>query len=114
MAGTMRRCRNPGCGQYFTPQKDFYVYCCWQCRVAHVGEHYEDRRGWQRERDNAYDRGYRDGLRAGPMNHSVPPGIWKALASLAHPDKWQDSPAMLALCHEAMIWLNQHRPKDSR
>ena len=58
----MRRCRNSQCGQQFTPQKAHVYYCCWPCRVAHVGEHYENRRGWQRERNTYYGRGFLDGL----------------------------------------------------
>jgi hypothetical protein len=82
--------------------------------VAHVGEAHEDRRGWQRERRDQYDRGYLDGLRAQPARLGIPPAIWKALATLVHPDRWQGTPALLASAHDAMVWLNQHRPPDER
>jgi hypothetical protein len=107
----MRQCRNPQYGQVFAPLKPFYVYCSWACRVAHVGAHDEDRRGWQRERHQAYDRGYWDGLRGRPMPAGIPPHIWKALAVLVHPDRWQQQPGLLALSHEAMVWLNTHKPE---
>jgi hypothetical protein len=109
----MRHCRNPECQQSFEPAKDFYVYCSWECRVAHVGEHYDDRRGWQQERNQSYDRGFWDGTRATPPEVEIPPQIWKALAVLVHPDRWQETPALLPIAHEAMVWLLEHRPTNA-
>ncbi len=108
----MRRCRNPGCNQYFEPQKNFYAYCCWQCRVEHVGEHYEDGRGWQRERNEQYDRGFWAGARARPAELDIPPGIWKGLLLFSHPDKWQGEPELVTLSTEVTRWLLAHRPKN--
>ncbi len=109
----MRRCRY--CGWEFQPAKSFYYYCTWECRVADVGPNYErDYRGHQRERDTHYDRGYNDGVRSGPMNTTIPPGIWKAAIQLVHPDRWADNPSLAALAHEVTIWLNQHRPQEPR
>jgi hypothetical protein len=103
----MRRCRYRNCRKPFTPEKDFYYYCSWDCRVADVGPHYErDYRGDQR-----YDRGWHDAWRAKPPpTETMPPHIWRALAVLVHPDRWQQEPGLLALSHEAMVWLNAHRP----
>jgi hypothetical protein len=110
----VRRCRNPKCGQYFAPPagKDFWVYCSWPCRVAHVGEHYEDARGWQRERNQHYDRGYWAGVRSGPLNSTIPPGIWKGLLLFCHPDKWQGEPGLVTLATEVTRWLLEHRPPE--
>jgi hypothetical protein len=109
----MRQCRNPQCGQVFTPLKPFYVYCSWTCRVAHVGEHYEDRRGWQRERHQSYDRGYWDGARARPVPPDMPQAIWKGLLLFSHPDRWQAEPGLLPLATEITRWLLDHRPVDA-
>ena len=106
----MRHCRNPECRQSFEPAKDFYVYCSWACRVAHVGEHDEDDRGHQRSRDQSYDRGFWGGARVRPLEVEIPPQIWQALAVLVHPDRWQGTPALLPIAHEAMVWLLAHRP----
>jgi hypothetical protein len=106
----MRRCRH--CRQEFEPTKPYYYYCSWPCRVADVGPNYEgDARGHQRSYDNAYDRGFNDGLRSGPMNPGIPAHIWKVLACLVHPDRWEDAPALKTIAHEAMVWLNAHRPR---
>jgi hypothetical protein len=106
----MRWCRYWKCRQEFSPPKPNYYFCSWQCHQAHYAEN--DYRGYRRSSDQSYDRGYWDGIRSGPMNSTIPPHIWKALAVLVHPDRWQDAPALLAIAHEAMVWLNQHRPPE--
>jgi hypothetical protein len=108
----MRRCRNPSCGHSFTPVKPYFYYCCWACRLAHVGEGHEDRRGWQRERNAQYDRGFWDGNRAQPERLDIPPAIWKGLMRLSHPDKWQDEPGLLTLATDVTRWLLEHRPQE--
>src|SRR5919109_4991620 len=111
----MRRCRNPLCGQVFTPLKPHYYYCCWPCGVAHVGEDYRhDYRGYQRSRDSAYDRGFWDGTRLQPPPVAIPSGIWKGLLLFAHPDKWQSEPGLLPLASEITRWLLDHRPSEER
>jgi hypothetical protein len=43
----------------------------------------------------------------------MPPGIWKALAVLVHPDRGDRAPdGIKQLSHEAMIWLLDHRPSE--
>jgi hypothetical protein len=112
----MRRCRFYKCRKSFFPEKCFYFYCSWECRVADVGPNYEhDYRGHQRSRDEHYDRGFWDGTRAKPPGQpEMPPHIWKALAVLVHPDRWDNAPVGInELSHEAMIWLLDHRPLDA-
>jgi hypothetical protein len=107
----MRRCRNPQCGAVFTPVKDFYVYCCWPCHVAHVGEdHARHHRGYQRSQDQCYDRGFWDGARVRPPMIDIPPCLWKGMLLLVHPDKWQCEPGLLTLATEVTRWLLAHRP----
>jgi hypothetical protein len=93
----MRQCRYRLCGQPFTPAKPNHWFCCW----AHCTAYYRDRdgRGDQRRRDQVIE--------------IMPPHIWRALAVLVHPDRWQQEPGLLALSHEAMVWLNTHRPVDA-
>jgi hypothetical protein len=107
----MRRCRYRPCGEIFTPLKPNYYFCCWEHRQAHYESN--DYRGYQRSSDQSYDRGYWDGTRGKPSaGPAMPPHIWKALAVLVHPDRWQREPGLLSLSHEAMVWLNTHRPAD--
>jgi hypothetical protein len=110
----MRRCRYWRCRKSFFPEKHFYFYCSWDCRVADVGADYgRDNRGYQRSSDERYDRGWNDAWRSKPPpTETMPPHIWRALAVLVHPDRWQQEPGLLALSHEAMVWLNTHRPSD--
>jgi hypothetical protein len=106
-----RYCRWRECGRVFTPEKAYHYYCCWQHRVADVGPDYgRDDRGHQRSRDQSDDRGFGDGTRARPPAVEIPPQIWQALAALVHPDRWQGTPALLPIAHEAMVWLLAHRP----
>jgi hypothetical protein len=106
----MRRCRH--CQEWFEPEKLYYWYCSWDCRVADVGSDYQrDYRGHQRARDNTYDRGFWDGMRSGPMNSTIPPGIWKGLLLFCHPDKWQGEPGLVTLATEVTRWLLEHRPR---
>jgi hypothetical protein len=108
----MRRCRYRDCRQPFEPLKPHYYYCSWGCRVADVGPDYErDYRGYQRSREQHYNRGFWDGSRARPVV-MMPPHIWRVLAVLVHPDRWQQEPRLLSLSHEAMVWLNTHRPSE--
>jgi hypothetical protein len=111
----MCRCRYYKYRQSFFPEKPFYSYCCWDCRVADIGPHYErDYRGHQRERDTHYDRGWNDAWRSKPPGQpEMPPHIWRALAVLVHPDPWQQEPGLLALSHEATVWLNTHRTSEA-
>jgi hypothetical protein len=110
----MRRCRNPFCSRSFIPAKYFYAYCSWACRVAHVGEDYtHDYRGYQRDRDQSYDRGFWDGVRVSPPGLEMPPGIWKAAMMLVHPDRWENAPEMRALAHDVTVWLLKHRPQPT-
>jgi hypothetical protein len=111
----MRWCRNPLCRQAFRPAKDFYVYCSWACRVAHVGEDYtRDSQGYQRGREQAYDGGFWDGTRLHPPPVAIPSGIWKGLMLFSHPDKWQSEPGLLPLASEITRWLLDHRPSEER
>jgi hypothetical protein len=108
----MRRCRYRLCGQPFTPAKPYHWFCCW----AHCEAHYRDResRGDQRSRKQSYDRGWNDAGRSKPPTTTMmPPHIWRALAVLVHPDRWQQAPGLLALSHEATVWLNAHRPSNT-
>jgi hypothetical protein len=106
----LRRCRH--CREWFEPEKPYYYYCSWGCRVADVGADYQrDYRGHQRARDNTYDRGYWDGVRSGPMNPGIPPGIWKGLLLFCHPDKWEGEPGLVTLATEVTRWLLEHRPR---
>jgi hypothetical protein len=110
----MRRCRYHNCRKPFEPEKDFYYYCSWDCRVADVGPHYErDYRGRQRSSDESYDRGYWDGARGRPTAQEIPPAIWKGMVLFCHPDRWQTEPGLAALAHEVTIWLLTHRPMEA-
>jgi hypothetical protein len=96
----MRRCRNRHCGREFWPPKPNYYFCCWSCYEVYWAEGgHEHRRYWD---------GFRS--RSQPKPELIPPHIWKALAVLVHPDRWQGTPALLSIAHEAMVWLNRHRP----
>jgi hypothetical protein len=110
----MRRCRYSNCRKLFNPEKDFYYYCCWDCRVADVGADYQhDYRGYQRSGDQRYDRGFWDGTRAGPSEPEIPQGIWRGMLLFCHPDKWQGEPGLVALAGEITRWLIEHRPGPS-
>ena len=105
----MRRCRYRLCGQPFRPPKPNYWFCCWAHCVAHYRDH--DSRGYQHSREQSYDRGWNNAWWSGPPPTTMmPPHIWRALAVLVHPDRSQQEPGLLALSHEAMVWLNTHRP----
>jgi hypothetical protein len=109
----MRRCRYSNCRRSFEPEKHFYFYCSWECRVADVGPHYErDYRGYQRSGDQRYDCGFWDGARARPTEPEIPPHIWKAAIVLVHPDRWHGEPSMQTLAHEVTVWLLEHRPAN--
>jgi hypothetical protein len=107
----MRRCRYHKCRQPFEPQKDFYFYCSWGCRVADVGSHYEDGRGYQRERNEHYNRGYWDGVRSRPPTIGIPKPIWLKLLAFSHPDKWMSAATGIReTADEVTRWLLEHRP----
>jgi hypothetical protein len=109
----MRRCRYRNCRKPFEPEKDFYYYCSWTCRVADVGPHYErDYRGYQRNRDQSYNRGYWDGARATPPGPAIPPGIWRGMILFCHPEKWQGQRGLVALATEVTRWLLDHRSRE--
>jgi hypothetical protein len=98
----LRRCRYRPCGEFFQPAKPSYWFCCWDHRQLHYAQH--DYRGYGRQHEQSYGR-------ASPSSPgAMPPQLWKAFAVLVHPDRWQHEPGYLALCHEAMIWLNAHKP----
>jgi hypothetical protein len=107
----MRRCRYRQCGQVFWPEKSNYYFCSWACHQAHYAEPGNDYRGYQRSRDEHYDRGFWDGARARPAELEIPLGIWRGLLRLAHPDKWQGEPELVSLSTEVTRWLLEHRPK---
>jgi hypothetical protein len=111
-----RWCRYSNCRQPFTPEKDFYYYCSWDCRVADVGPNYaRDYRGSQRNGDQRYDRGYWDGTRARPSASApeIPQGIWRGMVLFCHPDKWESEPGLMTLATEVTRWLLDHRPGGS-
>jgi len=94
----VRRCRYWRCKRPFWPRKPNFHYCTWDCRVADVGADYaRDYRGHQ--------------VRLADID--ILPGIWKALVVLVHPDRWQGTPALLPIAHEAMVWLLEHRPSQN-
>jgi hypothetical protein len=105
----LRRCRYRPCGEFFQPAKPSYWFCRWDHHQRHHVQH--DYRGYARSDGQSYDRGDHDGARVRPSYASaMPPQLWKAFAVLVHPDRWQHEPGLLALSHEAMIWLNAHKP----
>jgi hypothetical protein len=104
-----RRCRWRECRQEFSLPKPNYYFCCYEHLELHYAQH--DYRGYSRSHGHQYDRGYHEGFRGQPRPEPIPPHIWKALAVLVHPDRWQESPALLMIAHEAMVWLNTHRPE---
>jgi hypothetical protein len=110
----MRYCRYRRCKRPFWPAKHYFYYCSWDCCVADLGANYQrDDRGHQRERDTHYDRGWHDAWRSKPLpTETMPPYIWRVLAVLVHPDRWQQESGLLSLSHQAMVWLNTHRPAD--
>jgi hypothetical protein len=111
----MRRCRYRQCGQSFWPKQPHYYFCSWACHQAHYADDRNDYRGHQRSRDSAYDRGYTDGLRSGPMNTAIIPAhIWRGLLLFSHPDKWQGEPGLLTLANDVTRWLLQHRPREEK
>jgi hypothetical protein len=106
----MRRCRYRPCRAEFYPRKANYYFCSWECHQAHYASN--NYRGYRQGSNQSYDRGYSDVWRARTATtQTIPPHIWKALAVLVHPDKWQDAPAGIKeLSHEAMVWLNTYKP----
>jgi hypothetical protein len=93
------------------PSRSYHFYCCWGCRVAHVGEAYEDRRGWQRERNQYYDRGYSDGMRGRPAIFPLSLRHWKFMVSQLHPDRFEYQPEAQVLATEVLKWLTARRPE---
>jgi hypothetical protein len=82
--------------------------------VEHVGEHYEDPRGWGRERNTHYDRGFADGLRARPAAFSLSLRHWRFMIAHLHPDRFERQPDEQVLANEVLKWLNANRPPDLR
>ena len=110
----VRRCRYWRCKRPFLPPKPHFYYCTWECRVADVGAGYaRDYRGYQRDRDTHYDRGFWDGARARPADIDIPSGIWKGLIRLCHPDRYAQEPGLQALAGEVTRWLIEHRPSQN-
>jgi hypothetical protein len=99
----MRVCR--GCGQLFRPEKPYYHYCTWACRRAHARQSGAYGDAWQK----GYHAGFRDGVAQVQQQGFMPPAIWRALMSVAHPDRYQGSPLAMT-AHKATVWLIQHRP----
>jgi hypothetical protein len=107
----MRRCRYRRCGREFEPAKPNHFFCCWQHCQAHYQEN--DYRGYQRERNQQYDGGFADGLRAQPPAAVMPRGIWSMAMQLCHPDRWHGAPTVTrTMAHEVCVWLNAHRPGE--
>ena len=102
----MRVCRR--CGRQFRPEKAYYHYCTWACLLAdeRMGRAFGDT--WQ----EGYNTGFRDGVAQGQQQGLMPPAIWRALLSVAHPDRYQDSP-LAKSAHEVTVWLIQHRPRGN-
>jgi hypothetical protein len=103
----MRRCRNQSCGKFFNPPKPNYWWCSWECRQEHRATN--DYRGYQRSRDQSYDRGYNDASRA---RVTIPKPIWKGLILFTHPDKYASEPSLQTLASECTIWLLANRPVE--
>jgi hypothetical protein len=80
----MRRCRYHGCRREFSPPKPTYYYCCWEHRVADVGEHYEKRPYDRQSHGDTYDRGFWAGARVRPGTVEIPHGIWALYQHLNH------------------------------
>ena len=108
----MRQCRYRACRRAFVPAKPHYWFCCFEHRQLHGAEN--DYRGYRRSGDQSYDRGWNDAYRSKPPGQpAMPPGIWKVLAVLVHPDRGDRAPdGIKQLSHEAMIWLLDHRPSE--
>src|SRR5262245_28652226 len=111
----MRTCRYRLCRQPFLPPKPNHYFCSWDCHEKHYAEPGHDYRGYQRGREQSYEHGFWDGVQAGPRpTVTIPPGIWKGLVALSHPDKWQIDPGLVALATEVTRWLLAHRPPESK
>jgi hypothetical protein len=107
----MRRCRNRLCQREFLPLKPHYFCCTWDCYQAHMAEPGHDYRGYERERQTAYDIGYRDGLLARPAPVIIDRPMWTKLITLCHVDRWAGAPTgVQRTAHEATIWLLMNRP----
>jgi hypothetical protein len=112
----MRACRR--CGRPFAPKKAFYYWCSMLCRKADAVAA-EARPYTAHDIATAFDRGYQAGLAEGLRRTRaarVAPAVlsldlWRKLAVLIHPDRRQHQPGLLAVSHEAMVWLNQCRPE---
>jgi hypothetical protein len=118
----MRACRR--CGTAFQPAKPFYFWCSLVCRKADYLEAQAEPYSASdvgRAFDKGYDRGYAAGLAEGQRQtrpigskgqarEPLPLDLWRQLAHLAHPDRFQGSP-LEPIAHEVMVWLNQHRPE---
>jgi hypothetical protein len=110
----MRRCRYRLCRKPFSPEKDFYYYCSWDCRVADVGAHYEKRTYDRQGQGRSYDQGYWARTRARPATDlGIPKGIWKGMLLLCHPDKYAQEPGLQTLANEITRWLINHRPFEA-
>ena len=96
----MRVCR--GCGRQFRPGKAYHHYCTWACLL--VNERKSE--AWQ----EGYNAGFRAGVAQVHQREFMSPVIWRALMSVAHPDRHQGSPLAQA-AHEGTLWLIQHRPR---
>jgi hypothetical protein len=101
----MRVCRR--CGREFKPERAYYFWCSWTCRIA-------DKRGGDAPGDpyrRGYDAGYRDGMANGQRQGSLPPAVWRGLLRVAHPDRYQGSP-LEGIAHDVTIWLLANRPPE--
>jgi hypothetical protein len=117
----MRSCRR--CGRLFEPAKPYYYWCSMPCRKADYLKGGEAQAYTAadvgRAFDRGFDRGYAAGLAEGQRRvraarvapAMLPLDTWKKLAVLIHPDRWQQEPGLLSMSHEAMIWLNAHKPE---
>jgi hypothetical protein len=106
----MRRCRYRPCGKIFQPAQPSHHYCCWEHRVTDVGEHYERRPYDRQGHGDSYDQGFWAGARARLGTAEIPPGIWRGMIFLCHPDRFASEPGLQTLAGEVTRWLLQHRP----
>ena len=58
-----KKCRNPECGEYFTPARPLQVVCCYRCGLAVAARVHEKKLAAQAKIERAKDREKQDALR---------------------------------------------------